>query len=34
MNNVKTLRPARINIGFVGLMRRNLTGYIEKYKIS
>ena len=34
MNNIKTLRPARINLGFVGWMRMNLTGYIEKYKIS
>ena len=34
MNNVKTLRPARINLGFVGWMTINLTGYIEKYKIS
>ena len=34
MNNLKTLRPARINLGFVGWMRINLTGYIEKYKIS
>lgn len=34
MNNLKTLRPARINLGFVGWMRMNLTGYIEKYKIS
>jgi hypothetical protein len=34
MNNVKTLRPARINLGFVGWMRMNLTGYIQKYKIS
>ncbi|MFY7934038.1 MAG: hypothetical protein ACOVO7_15795, partial [Microcystis aeruginosa] len=34
MNNVKTLRPARINLGFVGWIRINLTGYIEKYKIS
>ena len=34
MNNVKTLRPARINLVFVGWMRMNLTGYIQKYKIS
>jgi hypothetical protein len=34
MNNLKTLRPARINLGFVGWMRINLTGYIQKYKIS
>jgi len=34
MNNLKTLSLARINLGFVGWMRRNLTGYIEKYKIS
>lgn len=34
MNNVKTLRPARINLVFVGWIRINLTGYIEKYKIS
>ena len=34
MNNVKTLRPARINLDFVGWMRISLTGYIEKYKIS
>ncbi len=34
MNNVKTLRDARINLGFVGWMRISLTGYIEKYKIS
>ncbi len=34
MNNLKTLRPARINLGFVGWIRINLTGYIQKYKIS
>jgi hypothetical protein len=33
MNNLKTLRPARINLGFVGWIRINLTGYIQKYKI-
>jgi len=34
MNNVKTLRQARINLRFLGWIRINLTGYIEKYKIS
>jgi hypothetical protein len=33
MNNLKTLSLARINLRFVGWMRINLTGYIEKYKI-
>jgi hypothetical protein len=34
MNNLKTLSIAMINLHFVGWMRRNLTGDIEKYKIS
>ena len=34
INNVKTLSLAGINLVFVGWMRINLTGYIEKYKIS
>ncbi len=34
MNNLKTLRPARSNLRFLGWIRINLTGYREKYKIS
>ena len=34
MNNIKTLSLAGLNLVFVGWMRMNLTGYIEKYKIS
>jgi hypothetical protein len=34
MNNLKTLSLAMINLRFVGWMRINLTGYIQKYKIS
>jgi hypothetical protein len=33
MNNLKTLSLARINLHFVGWIRINLTGYIQKYKI-
>jgi hypothetical protein len=33
MNNLKTLRPARSNLRFLGWIRINLTGYIQKYKI-
>ncbi|MCA2698573.1 MULTISPECIES: hypothetical protein [unclassified Microcystis] len=34
MNNIKTLSLAGLNLVFVGWMRMNLTGYIQKYKIS
>jgi hypothetical protein len=33
INNLKTLSLAMINLRFVGWIRINLTGYIQKYKI-